>query len=93
MLATAWRGGTYGIRIGAEDRAQYFKREWVSVIVEIGDQAHTLNLSPSFWNRCPELRSVVIERWLRAQGHLPWPKGEPPQFELTPLGGNRFRLT
>jgi hypothetical protein len=26
------------------------------------------------------------------QGLIPWPKGNPPKFELIPLGNNRFRL-
>jgi hypothetical protein len=48
-----------------------------------------------FWHHCPEFRdtgALIVQEWLRWNRTLEWPKGNPPQVQLTPLGGTRFRL-
>ena len=35
MIATGWKGGTYGIRVGTANAKTYFDRNWQSIHVEI----------------------------------------------------------
>jgi len=93
MYATAWKGGTYGVRVGSRNVAQYFERQWDFVEIELDGEYHRVSLSDSFWKRCPELRSVTFGDWLQRRGLRPWPKGNPPKLELTLVKGNKFRLS
>jgi hypothetical protein len=93
MRVSAWKGATYGIRVGKQNAKKYFQRNWKSIEVEIDGEVHEFSLSDTFWGTCPELRGVVIERWLRKNGLLPWTKGKPPHFTLAPLAGKRFKLS
>jgi hypothetical protein len=99
MRAVGWRGGQgdaddpwgYGIRLSERDRDANFDRTWGEVLVELdGGDVVTVDLSPSFWRSCPELRSADIGRWLLAQGAAPWPKSNPPGIAVRVLEGNRF---
>jgi hypothetical protein len=97
MQASAWNdgGSTYGIRVGAPNRDSFFDETWTEIEVEIEGQVHRFALTSGFWNKCPEFRdsgASVIRDWLNRHHALDWPTGEPPQVELIPLGGNRFRL-
>lgn len=87
-------GGGYGIAIVPEDRDKYFRKTWISVIVELDNQKVVgVTVSPSFWEGCPELRSKMIGRWMLDYGLPPWPKGRLPRFQLGPIGDRRFRLS
>ena len=88
MEASAWSSGSgaFGIRVGVPNRDQHFDPSWTEIEVEIDGQPRTFALTPGFWNKCPEFRDsggTVIRDW---------PTGEPPRFQLLPLGGGRFRL-
>lgn len=94
MRVSAWNdgGNGYGINIDRLNRDRYFSRSWTGIKVEIDGQFHEFPLTVSFWRNCTEFRGKRIGAWLQEKGLAPWPKGKPPQFELEPLGGNRFRL-
>ena len=97
MLATAWHSGGsthepggYGIRFSADDRDRYFNG-FDDVVLELdGAGPVTIQLSPSFWRKCSELRSAEIGRWLIASEVAPWAKGNPPGIVVTPIDRNRF---
>ncbi len=100
MIVTAWNNGSwnssgagYGIRISIEDRDQYFRPEWKSVIIVLDDHEVEVKLSESFWNKCPELRKKEIGVWLIKNGLGRWPKGNPPKLKLEPVGDRRFKLS
>jgi hypothetical protein len=93
MDAKGWRGETYGVRVGKKNRDQFFKPSWTKVEVEMDGQTHMLNLAKGFWSNCPEVRGKKIKEWLFRHQLAPWPEGKPPDLSLTPLGGNRFRLS
>jgi len=97
MIASAWRGGrgsVYGLRILGNGRWLYFRQEWSSVQLLFPDQETPVEIpiTPSFWERCPELRSPHIKAFFVRNGLIPWPRDRPPHFSLEPLGGGLFRL-
>lgn len=101
MKASAWKSGKFGARtriafglsIGKRNVAKYFDRSSTAVVLELDRRPVKVTVTRTFWGSCPELRSKAIGDWLAGQGIVPWSKGKPPKFELTPLGGNRFRLS
>src|SRR5690348_1380772 len=100
MDVTAWKNGPvdsigliFGIRVGAKNASQFFDKKWTSVVVELGRTPVTVRLSSSFWLASPELRNVAFEEWMRHLQLIPWKPQRPPSLTLTPLGGNRFRLS
>lgn len=101
MIVSGWNNGSpnnktgagYGIRLSKEDRDRYFKKEWDFVEIELEDgEVVKVKLSNSFWNKCTELRSSKIGKWLLEMGYAPWPKGNPPKFRLIPVYERRFKL-
>ena len=91
MIVTAWKGATYGIRIGKENR-RYFSRNWTSIRLQLqgNDKVFSVNVSKSFWKNCPELRSANIGKWLKRNRRLPWVKGHPPKLELKQQGRSNY---
>jgi hypothetical protein len=97
MRATGWHDGErpreavgYGIKFTAKDRDQHFNTDWTEVIIDLGDVAATVPLSPSFWSRCSELRSATIGTWLLATGAAPWSLRNPPGIAVRHVQDNRF---
>jgi len=93
MKVSAWKGGTYGIRVGKENAHKHFSKNNRTIEVEIDGEIHNFYLSDTFWTTCPEFRSAFIGSWLLENRLAPWPHGRPPQLDLMPLGNNRFRLS
>ena len=101
MKASGWHNGGkdkyspagYGIRISHGDRDTHFDRSWTTVTVQLeGGPEVRPNITPSFWRGCSELRLSRIGRWMIDLSLAPWPKGDPPRFELEPTGEATFKL-
>ena len=97
MIVSVWLGGgrTYGIRVGYDNRQRFFDPVWECIEVEIDGNLHKFQLTPGFWEHCPEFRdsgTTVIQEWLRRNYNIPWEKGNPPKFCLELIGNQRFRL-
>jgi hypothetical protein len=92
MTCSAWKGGTFGIRVGKANVHKYFQKNWSSIVVIIDGRTHLFNLSKTFWNNCPEIRSNAIGVWLHKHGLDCWPKGKPPKVKLMRLSSNKFKL-
>lgn len=97
MKVTAWTNGSgaYGLKVAAFDRDRFFQREWGQVEIELPDgNVVDANINKeSFWNdSCRELINAGIGHWLVSSGIAPWPKGDPPLFDLEPRGDKRFQL-
>lgn len=101
MIVKAWNNGShrasgagYGLRISRADRDKHFRREWDKVAVQLPgwDEPLMVNITPSFWRNCTELRHKEIGVWLRDNGFAPWPKGQPPEFQMEPVGSRQFRV-
>ena len=103
MIVTAWKNGTpspsgagYGVKLAANDRDQYFRRDWDTIELELEGYAHVVKVNvakPSFWNStCRELIHSEIGRWLMENGLDSWNLWKLPKLSLKFNGGNRFRL-
>lgn len=92
MKVSAWKNGSYGIRVEIADRTSYFKSGWADVEIEIGGVQHQFPICPKFWSDCPEIRGEAFGTWFASKGLIPWSKGKPPQFDLIPIAGNKFEL-
>lgn len=47
----------------------------------------------SLWiGNCFHLIQVEIGRWMIANNFVPWPRGRPPKFKLTPIELGVFRI-
>jgi hypothetical protein len=64
----------------------------VTVYLPEEDQPLSVSLTESFWRETPVLRSPRLRHFLKRHGLVPWPKKQPPHFELESLGGGVFRL-
>ena len=93
MEARGWKGGTYGVSVGKANAAQYFKKTWSRVEIEIDGEFHSFPLRETFWKTCPEFRGGALKEWLLRSGLAPWPRGDPPKLILRPLKENRFRIS
>ncbi len=98
MHTTGWHNGGrpedpggYGLKFVQRDRDRYFDRDWPEVVLQLdgGDEV-TIELSPSFWRSCSELRSAGVGQWLLDQDAAPWMKGSPPGVVVTPVSENHF---
>ena len=103
MDVTAWNNGQrhrtgagYGFKLSAEDRDRHFKKIWPTVFVSLPGVTQEVEVNiakSSFWGRtCRELISRDFGQWLIARHYAPWASGNPPKFELVPIGGNHFKL-
>lgn len=97
MIVTAWNnGGTgYGVKIAQQDRDRFFKKEWKTVVLELGSSEWQVEVNTdkrSFWSgTCRELINKEIGEWLVKNRLAPWPPGEPPKLVLEPLSDRHFR--
>jgi hypothetical protein len=103
MIVTGWNNGDhqksgagYGIKLNADDRDRFFKRNWETIILEMQGKPDSIKVNvakPSFWGAtCKELINVEIGHWLIHNRLAPWKKGYPPKLALMPIKSNRFLL-
>ena len=96
MIVSGWYDGhsTYGLRILEGDVSLYFRPEWEAVSVYLPGESDPVivQLTASFWEGSPELRSPRVKSFFIRNGLAPWERQLPPKFELVPLGEGVFRL-
>ena len=103
--ATAWNNGRwhasgagYGLKVSVADRDRFFQKDWRTVTLRLVAGSRLVDVDvncakDSFWNgTCRELISRDIGRWLSDLGLAPWPKGQPPRFDLSPIKPGVFRV-
>jgi hypothetical protein len=100
LIVTGWKKGHFllrrfvalSLRVRRKHAAQFFAKEWDSILIEMDGATVPVAITKTFWSSCPELRSSAIGAWMKKRGLVPWIKGKPPPMRLTPLEANRFRL-
>lgn len=89
-------GGGYGLKIRLEYRAQYFNRNWQSVILHLDGYERPVEVNvakASFWNRtCGELISKDIGIWLQRNHRNRWPNRQPHEVRITVLSERVFSV-
>lgn len=95
---SAWRGGTYGLRIlrgtdQSKDGHKFFFQFKRVVLLLPNKKVATANITESFrFGTCHELRSAKIGHWLMDEGYAPWAPDPPQKFSLRHVGGNKFEV-
>lgn len=105
LVWSAWNNGKhhksgagYGLKVPIGDRNRFFKKELASVTLELPTKNGFIEVflntdKTSFWNdKCHELISQEIGRWLRNAHLAPWPSGQPPKLSIEVISENRFRV-
>lgn len=101
FTATAWRsaagtktsGVTYGLRFGINGRKLIEGHPtFVTLALHHGPTIQ-IEITPGFWERCPEIRDRRIGEWFRALNiTLPWPHGKPHRFIVSRIATNSFKV-
>lgn len=75
---TIWSGPQPGIYIGFTNRDRHFSQEFEEIEIEIDGKLCKVNLPPSFWVSCPEIRVArdekgknVLLEWIRKNNLMP----------------------
>ena len=98
MTFSAWshEGEWYGFRVSKSERNAYFSRELKSVILELpqgnGTVRIQVNVSPSFWKKCSELRSSKIRNWFNECGYSSPTTIEVPRFHAEFVNQNTIHI-
>lgn len=99
MIVRGWNNGSrstmdagYGLKVKLADRDKFFNKDWKSVqpIFEGSENPVEVNITPSFWRGCCELRSKEIGCWFHRLGCAKWPKYKTPKFSMEPNGPKSF---
>ena len=103
FTATAWnngqwhaRGAGYGLKLSVPDRDRHFRRNWHTVTLRLAAGSDVVDVEvncakQSFWSpNCRELISHDLGRWFLDLELAPWPKRQPPRFDLSPLAPGVF---
>lgn len=98
--ASSWKNGNqkssgagYGLRIDKKYRDSYFQKTWSDVILYLPNYSNNpvvIELSPSFWGKCSELRSKEIGIWLINNLRGNWRKRQPYRYTLAQRRHNEF---
>ncbi len=86
-------GAGYGINIPLKIRDTIFKKSWSSIELELDGNIVNIQLTDAFWNRCNEIRSSEIGKWLIKNDADKWTKGKPTKIQMTQIEENRFKAS
>ena len=100
---TAWTNGKpnyetgsgFGIRIKKSDRDLFFfqhESNTSEVSIETEFDNFTVQISGSFWNKCHELRSPLIGKWIVHHKLHIAPKGQPNKMLLERISKTEYKL-
>jgi len=85
-------GSGFGLRIPKDIRETLFQVDWKNIEISTGGKIFNVPITPGFWNKCNEIRSAEIGKWLIENGLDIWPKGHPPKIKVRYNGGRRFTI-
>lgn len=97
---TVWAGSTpniitgsgYGINIPIKIRDEIFQRNWENIELDLDGLITCVPISKAFWNKCNEVRSPDIGKWLIKNNVHTWIKGKPTKLEVTYIKANKFKV-
>ncbi|TPD69761.1 hypothetical protein [Flavobacterium microcysteis] len=80
-------GAGYGIRIGIKNFDDL--KDWEEIIVDTNSIKRT---SQNFTKKCPEIRNIIIGKFLLKNDLSNWKYGKPFKLKLCKVGENKFEL-
>lgn len=105
FTVTAWNNGQwhasgagYGLKVSVADRDRFFERNWRTVSLRLIAGPSVIDAvancaKESFWSqKCRELISRDIGRWIIGLGISRWPENGPPRFTMSPIGPAMFQV-
>jgi hypothetical protein len=103
MIVKAWNNGAhnrngngYGFKVSPADRDAFFKQDWEEISLEIDGESEPVMIKiekEGFWGEaCRELKSDAVGKWLHRNGMAPWPRVNPPSFEIDQIEGSSFKV-
>ena len=85
-------GAGLGVRISREDRDSNFSQSQPNIRLLVDEEVIVLELMPSFWRKCHEIRHRQIGKWIVCHGLHKAPKGHPNKLLLERTMFNEYRL-
>jgi len=86
-------GSGYGINIPLKIRRSIFQESWDSIELDLDGSIIHIPLTNAFWNKCNEVRSPEIGKWLIKNNANTWRKGKPTKVEIIQIDGNQFKAS
>ncbi len=86
-------GSGYGINIPLKIRESIFQDSWDSIELNLDGSIINIPLTNAFWNKCNEVRSSDIGKWLIKNNANTWAKGKPTKVEIIQVDGNQFKAS
>ncbi|CAH7009359.1 MULTISPECIES: hypothetical protein [Vibrio] len=85
-------GAGLGVRIARMDRDSNFSQSQPNIRLLVDDEVVELELAPSFWRKCHEIRHRKIGKWIVYHGLHKAPKGHPNKLLLERTMSNEYKL-
>jgi len=85
-------GSGYGINIPLKIRDELFQKNWKNIELDLNDIKFYAPITDAFWNKCNEIRSPKIGKWLIRNDAHTWTKGKPTQLEMIHIEENKFKV-
>ncbi|EOW9174415.1 hypothetical protein [Vibrio cholerae] len=85
-------GAGFGIRIARADRENNFSQSQPNIKLLIDDAVVDLQLTPSFWKKCHEIRHRKIGKWIVFHDLHKALKGHPNKLVLERTRPNEYKL-
>ena len=86
-------GSGYGINIPLKIRKSIFQKSWNSMKLDLDGSIVDIPLTSAFWNKCNEVRSPEIGKWLIKHNANSWIRGKPTKVEMIQVQGNQFKVS
>ncbi|MCE7556437.1 hypothetical protein [Aliivibrio fischeri] len=85
-------GSGFGVRIARKDRDSNFLQSQPIVRLLVDDEVVEVELTPSFWRKCHEIRHQKIGKWIVYHGLHKASKGYPNKLLLERTMSNEYKL-
>lgn len=85
--------GVTGLDVGATNAQRYFSPKAATVELHLGHLLIQCDLSPDFWEGCPEIYDPRLCAWLESKNLHARAGSAPATLSLIPSGENAFLLT
>ena len=86
-------GSGYGVNIPIKIRESIFQKNWNNIKLDLDGYIIDVPLTSAFWNKCNEVRSPKIGKWLIKNNAHIWVKGKPTKVKMIQVQKNQFQVS